>query len=268
MQTERLREELLAKAETVKVLPTLNSVIGELLRIMNDPNSSFKQLFDVVRYDQAICSKIIGIANSAYYSRGSNIVTLERAMIVIGFEEIKNIVLCLAFLNEMLRQWKLSREDLAALWTHSLTVSYAAKTLAGKTMTEEPEKAFTVSILHDIGKALFYSYGEQYRTTVKQAETMGKDLAFLEKETFGIDHQEVGFYIASKWRFPEEFTVVIKKHHGRPDGTNNLLDLVRIADRFSDNSRADLGPEGMILSNEKDNIMKETKRISELLGVG
>src|SRR5512135_611695 len=100
MQTITLREELLARAEAAKVLPTPNTVISELFRVMNDPNSSFKQLFDVVRYDQAICSKIISIANSAYYSRGSSIMNLERAMIVVGFDEIKNILTCLAFLKE------------------------------------------------------------------------------------------------------------------------------------------------------------------------
>jgi putative nucleotidyltransferase with HDIG domain len=268
MQTERLREELLAKAENVTVLPTLNGVIGELFRIMNDPNSSFKQLFDVVRYDQAISSKIISIANSAYYSRGSAIATLERAMIVVGFEEIKNIVMCLAFLNEILRRWKLSREDLATLWTHSLGVSYAARTLANKTMGDEPEKAFTVSILHDLGKVLFYSHGAEYRKAAQEAALSGKDLCVIEKEVFGIDHQEVGYYIATKWRFPEEFSTVIKKHHGKPDGENVLLDLVRIADRFIDNPRADLGPEGIILAKEKDTIESETHRISQLLGVG
>jgi putative nucleotidyltransferase with HDIG domain len=267
MQTVTLRDELLARAETVKVLPTLNTIINELFRVMNDINSSFKQLFDVVRYDQAISSKIIGIANSAYYSRGSGIVNLERAMIVIGFEEIKNIIMCLAFLKEILSHWKLSQRDLASLWTHSLTVGYAAKVLSARTMVEEPEKVFTISILHDIGKVLFYVYGDRYRGIEKEARETGRDICVLERETFGIDHQEVGYYISVRWRFPEEFSTVIRKHHGPSEGKSPLLDLVRIADRFVTSPRTDLGPEGMILSREDEWITNETKRISELLGV-
>jgi HD-like signal output (HDOD) protein len=267
MQTVTLRDELLARAETIKVLPTLNTVINELFRVMHDPNASFKQLFDVVRYDQAIGSKIISIANSAYYSRGLDIVNLERAMIVIGFEEIKNIVMCLAFLKEILNRWKLNQNDLAVLWTHSLSVGYAAKVLSARTMVEEPEKAFTVSILHDLGKVLFYVYGDRYTAIQKEADETGRDLCMLERETFGIDHQEVGYYVSVKWRFPEEFSTVIRRHHGTPDGENPLLDLVRTADVFVTNPRADLGPDGIILSREKAWIMDETKRISVLLGV-
>jgi putative nucleotidyltransferase with HDIG domain len=263
-----LREELLARAETATVLPTLNTIITELFRVMNDPNASFKQLFDVVRYDQAISSKIISIANSAYYSRGASITNLERAMIVIGFEEIKNVVICLAFLKEIIGKWNLSQKDIVSLWIHSLSVGYAAKALATRTMTEEPEKAFTVSILHDVGKVFFYAYGEQYRSIEKEAAESGRDICVLEREAFGIDHQEVGYYISVKWRFPDEFSEVIRRHHVQSRGEDDLLGIISTADRFVMNPQADLGPAGIILSKERDWIASETKRISELLGVG
>jgi putative nucleotidyltransferase with HDIG domain len=267
MQTAAIRDELLARAETGKVLPTLNSVISELLRIMNDRNSSFNQIFNIVKYDQAISSKIISIANSAYYARGCKILNLERAMIVIGLEEIQNIVVCLAFLKEMLQRWKLSQRDLATLWKHSLGVAYAARVLSTKTLAEDPEKAFTVSILHDIGKIIFSTYGDEYQRLVLLARKTGRDLCTLEQETFGIDHQEVGYFMAVKWRFPEEFCAVIRGHHGKPDGEDRLLDIVRVADAFIDNPAADLGAEGIILQGENDRILNETARISELLGV-
>jgi len=267
MQAATLRDEILTRAESVKVLPTLNTIVTELFRVMNDPNSSFKHLFDVVRYDHAASSKIISIANSAYYSRGSDIVNLERAMIVIGFEEIKNIIMCLTFLNEILNRWKLSQKDLASLWTHSLSVAYAAKALSTKSMIEEPEKAFTVSVFHDLGKVLFYSYGDEYRKIEKEAKVSGRDLCFLEREFFGTDHQEVGYYISIKWRFPEEFADVIRKHHGKSEEESPLVDIVRVADKFASDPRADLGPEGIILSGEREWIQRETRRISELPGV-
>lgn len=267
MQTELLREELLSKAETMKILPTINTIISELLRIMNDKNSSFNQLFDVVRYDQAISSKVMSIANSAYYSRGYHIVNLQRAMVVIGFEEIKNIVMCLVFLTEILNRWKLTQKDLATLWSHSLTVAYAAKTLSNATMTEDPEKVFTISILHDIGKVIFCMYGDQYRKITEEAQRSSVGLTNLEREKFGIDHQEVGYIMSVKWRFPEEFSEIIRHHHDKPGGENQLLDLVRIADKFVDNPGADLGAQGLILQKEKEKIDGETMRISRLMGV-
>lgn len=166
---ERLREEVLTRAGTTKALPTLNNVMNKLFSLMDDANSSLSQLFSIVRYDQAISSKIISIANSAYYSRGVPVASLERAMILVGLEEIKRIIMCLVFLKGITMQWRLEQDDIAAIWTHSLTVAHAAKTLSTRITVEEPDRAFTVSILHDIGKAIFYTYGDRYRTIANEA---------------------------------------------------------------------------------------------------
>ena len=86
------------------------------------------------------------------------------------------------------------------------SVGYAAKALSARTLVEEPEKAFTVSILHDLGKVLFYFTAISTERFERTPMETGRDLCVLEKETFGIDHQEVGYYISVKWRFPEEFS--------------------------------------------------------------
>ena len=146
---EMSREEVLSCAGATKTLPMLNGMMNEVFGLMEDPNSSFSQLFRVVRYDQAISSKIISIANSAYYSRGASVTNLERAMIVVGLEEIKRIIMCLVFMKGMTAQWNLEQNDIALMWGHSLTVAHAAKTLSTKMIVEEPGTAFTVSILHE-----------------------------------------------------------------------------------------------------------------------
>jgi len=267
MQNFSLREELLSCAETLNVLPTLNAVVDEVLRVLADENSSFNRLFNVVRYDQAISSKVISIANSAYFSRGFHITNLERAMVAIGFDEIKRIVMCLVFLKEMFHQRNFSQADLLTLWTHTLSVACAAKALAAKMMSEDREKVFTVSILHDIGKAPLFMQGDVYRKLLEEAKSTGADICSLESQTFGIDHQEIGQFLAAKWRFPEEFKAVILKHHGRVETGVPLIDIVAKADRFIENPSADIGAEGAVLREEADSIKSETKRISDLLGV-
>jgi putative nucleotidyltransferase with HDIG domain len=167
----------------------------------------------------------------------------------------------------MLQQWKLSQADLALLWTHTLSVACAAKVLAGKTMTEDREKVFTVSILHDIGKVPLFMHGERYRELIEEAGRTGTDICSLESGAFGIDHQEVGRFMAVKWRFPQEFSAVIQKHHWRAETGEPLVNLVAKADRFVENPAADLGVEGIILRTEADLIKAETKRVSDLMGV-
>ncbi len=267
MQTLSPREDLLEKAETLKVLPTLNAIIDKALGVLSDENASFSRILGIVKYDQAISSKVISMANSAYFSRGTRIVNLERAMTAIGFDEIRRIVMCLVFLKEMLHHWKLSQTDIEALWTHTVSVAYAAKILAARTMTEDPEKVFTVSMLHDIGKVPLFMYGDRYRYLTEEARDMRRDIVSLEKKAFGIDHQEIGYFMSVKWRFPEEFSEVIRTHHEGPERPTALVDLVTKADSFIDNRPADLCPEGFILLEEADGIKAEMERVTQLLGV-
>jgi putative nucleotidyltransferase with HDIG domain len=269
MQTLALREELVTRAKSLKLLPTLSTVIDKVFKLLNDGDSSFNELTEVLKNDQAISSKIISISNSAYYSRGVKVVSMQRAMIAIGFDEIKNIVTCLAFLDGILKNLKLREEDLKALWRHSLSVACAAKTISLATLVEDPEKVFTAALLHDVGKVILYAHCPDYRQTLEQARARGVDPCGDERGRFGTDHQEIGYYMAVKWRFPEEFCKVIRYHH-RPRNFADrevLLGIVGTADCFVEFPDSDLGVEGIILMREKQRIDAEIERISELVGV-
>jgi putative nucleotidyltransferase with HDIG domain len=260
---ENLREELIDRAKTLKVMPTLQTIIERLFAILDDKDSSFSDLNEVIKYDQAISSKIISIANSAYYSRGVEIFSLQRAMITMGFEEVKNIVMCLLFVENILKELKLRTEVLLDLWKHSVYVACAARVLAGRILSEDPQKAFTIALLHDIGKIVLYIVADDYNQFVNEAHTKGKLLNRVEKARFGTDHEELGYILSVKWRFPEEFSQIIRYHHeGKvQERYEPLLRLVRAADRFSTASIQDSDPEAFILLNEKEGIIKEMQKI-------
>lgn len=268
MRTESIRTELLTKAKTLRVLPTLSTVVDRVFEVLNDNNASFSELVDIVRYDQAISSKIISIANSAYYSRGVKIMSLQRAMLIIGLEELKYIVTCLVFMEGILRKLALKDEDLIALWRHSVYVAYAARVLSANTLVEEPEKVFTLALVHDIGKLILYMCRDDYHHLINGCNGRRRDLCSEERANFGIDHQEIGYYMSMKWRFPSEFGKVIRYHHDdKPMGEcEALLRVVKKADIFSDFPDADLGMDGLILIREKPRIDRETERINALLG--
>lgn len=264
----RDREELLKRARSATILPMLSGMMNEVFRIMADPDSSFGQLYEVVKYDQAISSKIIGIANSPYYNRGTPVTSLERGMVMVGFKEIERIILCLVFMKQIMTPWKLGQGDLAALWKHSLMVAHAAKTLSSKTAMEQSEKAFAISIVHDIGKVIFYAYDGQYGSLSEEAALGNRDVCDFERDRYGIDHQEIGYLMSRKWTFPREFSEAVMDHHSPPDGRVPVIDIVRDADAFT------CGPgrflperEGAILKDEEDSIRAETERIGQLVGI-
>jgi len=262
------REILISRASDLKVIPTLNGIMEKVLQVLGNNNSSFNELSQVVQYDQAICSKIISIANSAYYSRGVEVFDLQRAMMTIGFEEVRGITTCLMFVENVLKKLKLKEQDLFALWKHSIQVAYGARTLSERLLIEEPPKVYTISLLHDIGKIVFYLSSNEYGEIVRAARVDRKDLAMLERESFGIDHQELGYIIAIKWKFPDDFAQVIRHHHHDghgSDGQSSLFRLVRGANNFAHSTLDPQSPEGFILEKEKGNIDREVDKIMEFL---
>ena len=214
MRTTDIRENLISKATMLKVIPTVSNIVDKVLDVISlQEDSSVADLGEVIKYDQSISSKIISIANSAYYSRGVEIYSLQRAMLVIGFEEVKKIVMCLLFMNDILKSLNLRGKNLVSLWKHSAFVACAARTLSEKMLLEDPQKVFTISLLHDIGKTVMYMSVENYHGMLKEAVAKAKDLAEVEREMFGVDHQEIGYTIGVKWHFPEEFLYAIRYHH-------------------------------------------------------
>jgi len=263
-----LREKALERARAATTFPMLTGMMKQLFRIIGDADASLAQLYDVVKHDQAISAKIISIANSVYYSRGTSVTSLERAMITVGFNEIKRIIVCMVFLQGIRAPWKLGQEDVAAMWKHSLTVAHAARTLAEKVVAEDPEEVFTISILHDIGKVVFYALGGRYRGMVNEASLLAQDICGLERIEYGIDHQEVGHEMAIAWGFPEEFSDAILTHHTPHDGKAPIIDIVRDADAFVCGREGRVPDrERAVLQNEKDRIIAETELIRQLVGV-
>ena len=264
------REALIGKASDLKVIPTLNGIMEKVLQILGNNNSSFNELARVAQYDQAICSKIISIANSAYYSRGVEVFELQRAMLTIGFEEVRGIITCLMFVENILKKLKLKEQDLFALWKHSIKVAYGAKILSERMLIGDSQKVYTISLLHDIGKIVFYLTSKEYGEIVETLKINGKDLAELERETFGVDHQELGYIIAIKWTFPDDFAQVIRHHHDirSNNGSDALSRLVNGANMFARSALDPRSPEGFILEKEKGNIDQEVEKIMEFLQLG
>jgi putative nucleotidyltransferase with HDIG domain len=264
------RETLINRASDMKVIPTLNGIVEKVLQVIENNNSSFSDLSRIVQYDQAICSKIISIANSAYYSRGVEVFELQRAMLTIGFEEVRGIVTCLMFVENILKKLKLKEQDLFVLWKHSIQVAYGAKMLSERLLIEESPKVYTISLLHDIGKIVFYLSSDQYGAMINEAVKNKKDIAEVEKETFGIDHQELGYIIAIKWKFPNDFAQIIRYHHKRQNGEteNSLMRLVGASNNFTHSTLDPRSAEGFILEKEKGNIDEEVGKIMEFLKLG
>jgi putative nucleotidyltransferase with HDIG domain len=189
-------------------------------------------------------------------------------MVMVGFKEIERIIMCLVFMKQIMSPWRLAQDDMAAIWGHSLLVAHAAKALSAKIDGEESKKAFAVSIVHDIGKVVLYAYDDRYRSLSDEARLGTRDVCDLERAEYGIDHQEIGHRMSTRWDFPKEFSEAILTHHNPPDGRAPVIDILRAADAFAC-GREDVLPEKerRVLRDEEEAIKAETERIRLLVGV-
>ena len=202
----------------------MDAVTQRLSEILNEKRLSFSHLFECVRYDPGLSSKLIANANSVWYNRGVPVVTLKRAMTVLGLEEVKSVLLCTLFYNGVLKKLGLKKQEVFQLWEHSLLAAFAASALSGEER-KDMEKAFTAGLLHDIGKAplqLLYHY------EIVDDRFGWDEICVNERDRFGTDHQEIGFYMALEWKLPEEYRQTIRLHHETGDGSR-LAGLVREA---------------------------------------
>ncbi len=229
-----MKEELLEKIimETVDI-PSLPPVAMKVLQLMNDDYSSINELEKIISYDQAFSTRILRIANSPYYGRGRSIDAISTAIILIGFNTMKNLVVA-ASLKDIHRKFGLFEQK---LWEHSLGVSIAASFLAMETKMVTQEEALVAGLIHDVGKTVLNnSVPDKYSLVIEKVYEGGAAFIDVENEMLGFNHCNVGGLIARKWKIPKNLELVIEYHHAEtfPSFEDSiyeaLCEIVRIAD--------------------------------------
>jgi HD-like signal output (HDOD) protein len=244
-----------------KDLLSLPQAISELLTEMEKPEFSADSLSKIILKDPSLTSRILRIANSAFYHRFADIRSVQQAVVVLGMTTVKCLALSSSILNRE-RVEKSSGVDAKALFTNILTTAAAAEKIAQMAGFKATEEAFIGGLLHDIGIIFFlHRHPEKYRNIAKKNLT-GNRLIDAERLVFSIDHAEVGHLLAQKWRLPENVTQAIRDHHDfiNLKKTDTLSNIIRLAtllvDTASNSSATDL-----------QDRLSRINRVSELLSI-
>ena len=199
--------------DRVSSLPTLPDVIAKLIPIMQDENAHIQDLIDVVSFDPAIATRLIKVANSAYYGFMKKITTIRNAVVVLGFRQVKSLALGISVLDSMNMVGKDVLIDREGFWIHSAGCAMASDALCEYIKNVDRETAFTASLLHDIGKLVLDAvFNDEYK---KVMENIGDDrcLFEVEEEVLGFTHAEVAGWLCELWKFPADLTYPIMFHH-------------------------------------------------------
>ncbi len=211
-----------------KEIPPMPNVMMKALEVIRNPYTGIQELATIMSVDQAISAKTLSLVNSAYYGFRQQITSISKAVVLLGMMKAKNIIMSLAMRQMMTTQG--SRE----LWEHSIRCAIASEYLAAQFKFINPDDAFVIGFLHDIGKILLAQKDAAKYSKVKYiAQQNNQSLIELENTFFQANHCELGALIAKKWQLPVILINCIKYHHNPSlSSLPAACGIVYIADRL------------------------------------
>jgi len=195
-------------------LPTLPTVYMKLAHLLNAPDSSIKMISNIISEDQAVAAMVLKIVNSATYGFYNKIGDLQHSIVILGLNEIKNLVLATS-MSKIVKQFESSNAfNMQEFWKHSIGCAILAKVLAETADLKDPEDVFTGGLLHDIGKLIHAAYlREEFNSVVANVMETGAQMSESEKKILGFDHAQTGSALAEKWHLPRKTVNMITHHH-------------------------------------------------------
>jgi HD-like signal output (HDOD) protein len=200
-------------------MPSLPTSVVKVLELCKNPRLSPADLNYVISLDPVLTGRVLKLVNSAYYSQEQQIATLVRAIIILGFNTVKNLALSSAILDKLGNRISAGGIDMKAFWRHSLGVGVASRLLAKKRRVDPKrlEEYFTTGLLHDIGKIpLNFVNPEAYALTVTNAKQRRLPLIRAEDALLGLNHCDCGGMIVNAWKLQGPVGDIIMYHHNGP----------------------------------------------------
>ena len=198
-------------------LPTPPIVFQQIQKALSEEDASAAQVAAILQEDPAISAKVLRLTNSAFYGLPREIETVKQAVVIIGMEAVRNLVLSASVLD-MFHGDSFDRQYQDHFWRHSLAVASASRLVAGKSDTNEPvdiDASFSAGLLHDIGKIIIACYlPDEFKQLVerRQTDTTTSDYD-LEEMVFGYNHAQIGGFLGTQWKLPTKLQHAIVFHH-------------------------------------------------------
>jgi HD-like signal output (HDOD) protein len=228
-----LRDGLKKRVERLRTLPSSPAVLQPLLELLRSPSDqiNLKKVVKLVSYDKSIAAQCLRIANSALYGRVRETESIPAAVMTLGIQRVEEILLtCCIHKFSAGAKWA---TDPVAFWRHSLGCAVVCRELAERIRYEDPEKAYLMGLLHDLGILVnSLAYPEEYGNVLAAAAAKGVPLEEQEMCDLGFTHCESGNILGTLWQLPRAVTEVIAYHHdvSKAPAENPLAALVHIAD--------------------------------------
>ena len=230
-------KELQKIVDGIKDLPTLPTIIMKVVEIINNPKSSVKDIKSIIENDYVQTVRVLRLANSSYYGFPQKISTITTAIVLLGFNEIKNLLLSSSVYDLFTSHSGVKKYyfDHLKFLDHSIGTAIAARVIAEIIRYEEPEELFVGGLLHDIGRVVQKQFlTEDFEKLMINVIKTDSLIYKKEKRVIGYTHTEVGMLLAKKWKMTDKIVNIIAYHHrpllsttyAREAAIVNLADII------------------------------------------
>lgn len=215
-------------------LPVLPATTQRVLGLMSDPDVSIEKIKRLVSTDPGLTAKILKVANSAFYGSYRNIQNLSQAILRLGLNAVRNIVIATSMKN-VYKRFGLGEK---LIWEQMIGSALAASIIARHVRLVDPEDAFIGGLLHDIGKVVINNeFPDKFARIMERVYNDQVTFETAEKEVFEFTQREVGAIVVKKWGFPENLEFLIKyfddqESLARDKQLSHLGSIIALSDRM------------------------------------
>ena len=234
-------KKTLSELQKIYSLPAMSGIMLEVSKLLDDPTTTTSDLSHMIGKDQGMSSKVLTIANSPLYGLPRKVSTIDFAIMIIGFQDVKNIVVALSMI-EAFKGEDNPYMDQKEFWMHSLLTGNAAKRISEDLGYKFGAEAFVAGLLHDLGIPILNKYfTKSFDKIAKVIQSEEKSVEEAQIEELGLNHQKIGFILAENWNLPVQLCEVIKNHHKPEDAVDNeiITSIVHLVDYMT--QRFELG---------------------------
>lgn len=193
-------EEIVGDSIELFTLPDIYFQVSEMIY---DPRFSVSDIGKVISKDPALTARLLKLVNSPIYAFQSHVDTISRAVVVVGIEDLKNLILATSVVDTF-SDIPAELVDMTSFWMRSVHCGVICKLLAKASSVLHSERLFLTGLLHDIGSLVLYCRRpEESMKVLMAAENDRSKIAALEQEIIGVNHARVGSELIKRWGLPE-----------------------------------------------------------------
>lgn len=228
-----LREKIIHRIEEARDLPTLPRVATEVLALAGRSETSVRQIGRLVEKDPVLAARVLGVVNSAFYALPQRVTSVNLALAMLGMKRLRNLVAGIAVLRSFPAEPGKPHFDRERFWEHCVGCGMTARLVASKLGLSFDEEEFVGGLTHDLGKLMLDHYFHaEFLEVLDLAAREHIPTHVAEQRLLGINHAEVGAWLAEKWNLPPSLMAVIRYHHepAAAPGAPPLVALIHFAD--------------------------------------